>query len=316
KVIIGWSIRTHTPVSTVLVTGGSGAIGVPLLQQLQESAHEPVGIDIRNPPLDVDLPIRTADLRSADSLPDADVVVHLAAHSQVQPTITDPGLAVENVALTREVLDYAVDRDASVVIASSREVYGSNIRPEEEDVGVDANNPYAASKLATESLASSYASCYGLDVVTLRLANVYGPYDLNPRVVPIFISKGISGEQLTVFGRRKILDFIHVSDVVDVITQVVTDLPAYDGETLTIGSGRGTRLTDLASNIVRLIDPCPGFTVESNRDGETERFVANVQRATALLDFDPTPLSEGIKRTVEWYRDSDEAVTTVMDKLD
>lgn len=316
KIIIRWSKRTHTTVPTVLVTGGSGAIGVPLLQKLQESAYEPIGVDVRDPPLDVDIPIRTADIRSADSLPDADVIVHLAAHSQVQPTITNPGLAVENVELTRQVLDHAVDQDASVVIASSREIYGSDIRPEEENVGVEATNPYAASKLATESLASSYASCYGLDVATLRLANVYGPYDLNPRVIPIFISKGMSGEQLTVFGERKVLDFVYISDVVDAITQVIPNFPAYAGETLTIGSGRGTRLTELASKIVSLVDCCPGYTVESSREGEAERFVANVQRATALFGFEPTPLSEGLEETVEWYRDNDEAVSTVVEQLD
>jgi UDP-glucose 4-epimerase len=287
----------------VLVTGAHGAVGTALTERLVAAGRDVVGVDDAAHVLDPDLPVRIRDLRTDDPLPDADVVVHLAAHSQVQPTIDRPELATENVATTRRVLDHAVEQDAHVVVASSREVYGSAVRPSEEAAGPAVTNPYGASKVATEALASAYASSFGVDVTTLRLANVYGPHDLNARVVPIFVSKGLAGDRLSVYGASKVLDFVYLADVLDAFERVLDDPAAVAGETVTVGSGRGTSLTDLAGRVVDRIDEAPGYDVEPNRAGDTERFVADVGRAQALLDFEPTTLDEGLARTIKWYRD-------------
>lgn len=290
----------------VLVTGASGAIGTALVQRLQSTAYDVVGLDKRASRWEPDVSFVQCDLTEHDQLPSADVVIHLAAHSQVQPIIDDPSLAVENVRMTDRVLRHADRENATVILASSREVYGSAVRPTTDSASVETTNPYGASKIASESFSSAFDHCFDVDVITLRLANVYGPYDCNPRVVPIFVSLALAGEELTVYGDSKVLDFCYVDDVVAAFEYAVDHRSSLAGETINVGSGTGTTLSELAERIVDAVEGCPGYRVTSNRTGDTETYVANIQQAEALLGHDPTPLRKGLPRTIEWYHDHEQ----------
>lgn len=300
----------------VLITGSSGAIGTALLSHLTDSDYDVTGVDIEPNQWGYDHQTVQADLRQNPALPTADVIVHLAAHSQVQPMIDQPSLAIENIEMTKQVLEHASEIDAHVILASSREVYGSTIRPPEDAITQDVRNSYAASKLSSEAIASAYANCEDVAVTTLRLANVYGPYDLNPRVIPIFIVLGLDGEELVVHGSSKLLDFVYMDDVVTAVMKTIEHRDALVGETITIGSGTGTRLTALAERIQDVIDQCPGYTIEPNRSGDTEQFVAAIERAQALFGFEPRPLSEGLRETINWYRAHDQARSTIQQQIE
>jgi len=140
----------------ILVTGASGAIGTALLKQLESSEYEVVGVDKEPSEWDLETRILQQDLCAETELPSADVIIHLAAHSQVQSTLENPSLAVENIRTTERVLEHAQQIDADVILASSREVYGPEIRPQEDDVSIEATNPYGASKIGSEAIATRH----------------------------------------------------------------------------------------------------------------------------------------------------------------
>lgn len=290
----------------VLVTGSSGFIGANLCWYLADHGYSVYGVDVDEP--QVELPEQvgtyTRDLTESPKLPDVDAIVHLAAHSQVQPLVNNPELAIENIEMTQHVLSEAERMDAFVVNASSRDVYGSALKPAEEDVTSDSPNGYAASKLSAEALANSYSQTRGVSITSLRLANVYGPRDLNQRVIPIFIALAEKGEELTVYGEGKLLDFVHVDDVCRAIRKAISRSEVIDGEAINVGSGTGTPLSELASRISEYVDACPGWSVSPDRKGDVTRYVSDLSKANALLDFEPQmALSDGLENTMDWYLD-------------
>lgn len=301
----------------VLVTGSSGFIGSNLCNWLSENGYIVHGVDVEHPTFDLPNSVETHlhDLTSSPELPDVDAIVHLAAHSQVQPIVEDPEIAVENIEMIQHVLSEAERMDAFVVNASSRDVYGSAIKPEEEDVTPDSPNGYAASKLGSEALANAYKNTTGLSVTSLRLANVYGPRDLNQRVIPIFIALGAAGDELTVYGEGKLLDFVHVEDVCRAICEVIDRSEAVSGEIMNIGSGTGVTLPEVASYISEFINSCPGWTLSANRLGDVSRYVSDISKSSGLLGFDQKiPLSDGLTSTVDWYLDRPELLSEIRSK--
>jgi UDP-glucose 4-epimerase len=299
----------------MLVTGASGAIGTALLKQLELFEYEVVGVDKEQTEWDLETPVIQQDLCDGTELPSSDVIIHLAAHSQVQSTLQKPSLAVENIRTTERVLEHAQQTDADVILASSREVYGTEIRPQEDDVSIEATNPYGASKIGSEAIAMAFQKCFSINVTTLRFANVYGPYDLNARVIPIFISIGSKGKNLTVYGDSKLLDFVYMDDVVDAIIQTVNKRKSLSGEAITIGSGQGVQLSELAEKMVDYIDDCPGYRIQPNRTGDTEKFVAQIEKARALLGLEPTHLEEGLLETIDWYQKHDKVLENIRNRI-
>ncbi|SDK16495.1 UDP-glucose 4-epimerase [Halovenus aranensis] len=298
--------------ASVLVTGASGTIGTALLKNLERDKYDIIGADKESSRWDVDTEIRNADLTANPDLPNTDVIVHLAAHSRVSPVVDEPSKAVENVEMTGTVLEHARQTDASVIFASSREVYGNAIRPTEDKVGLEFKNPYGASKAACEALCSSYVQCYDVPVVTLRLSNVYGPYEQNARVIPIFIALAVAGEELTVFGRNKILNFVFIEDVTTAIKTAIDSRYALSGEAINIGSKEGTPLTTLANLISTRINQCPGYRVEPDRTGEVARYVPTISKAETLLDYTPTvDLKVGLDRTIDWFQNQPELLDEI-----
>jgi UDP-glucose 4-epimerase len=223
----------------------------------------------------------------------------------VQPIVNEPQRAVNNMSMTQHVLSEATRMDAFVVNASSRDVYGSAFQPREDEVTVDTPNGYAASKLGSEALVNAYRNTEDLSAVSLRPSNAYGPRDMNRRVIPIFITRASAGEELIVYGADKILDFIYIDDVCRAILAVIERSHIVDGEVLNIGSGTGKPLSEVASQIAGDIEACPGWRIKSNRQGDVDRYIADISRSKSVLDFSPTVSFErGLSETTEWYRNN------------
>lgn len=303
----------------VLITGSSGFIGSNLSRRLVQEGYEVHGVDIEPPKFDLPSEVETnvIDLREEPDLIESDVIVHLAAHSQVQPIVSNPKLALENIEMTQHIFDEADRMDAFVINASSRDVYGDEIKPAEQDVTPDSPNGYAASKLGAEAIANSYRYTRNVPATSLRLANVYGPMDTNQRVLPIFISLATAGEELTVYGEGKTLDFVYSEDICDAILSSIRHKDVVEGEAINLGSGTGTSLSDLAASIVDMIDDCPGWTVSTNRSGDVEQYISDISKARDLLGFKPSmPLEQGLRETINWYREHPELREAIRSRLD
>lgn len=298
---------------SVLVTGSSGVIGTALVKRLLEDDIDVRGVDCRPNPWseavqDVtnETNLLGDDLRGG--LPaDVDTVVHLAAHSRVRDSVTNPTEAIENMRMLSTMLEYARETDSDFVFTSSREVYGYQGQTiyRESDAGIrDVKNPYGASKAGGESLVESYQECYGVRSCTLRLSNVYGRFDSYNRVIPLFIAQAARGRDLTIYGDNKVLDFLYIDDCIDALARSINRMSSVHGEVMNIGSGEGYSLLQLAELIVENADTDIDVTVDSNRPGEVNRYVANLDRCSRLLGFEPSwSLEDGLEETIAWYRE-------------
>lgn len=308
-------------ISSVLITGSSGTVGTALAESLLDDRYDVTGVDLAENRWSDRVDERTivTDLQSEEglnSLPDSvDLVVHFAANARVHKLVEDPSKAKENFDTTYNVLEYARNVGADIVFSSSREVYGNNgkIIYDETDTYVDeCESPYTASKIGGEALVKSYGRCYDMETSILRFSNVYGKYDVSDRVVPLFIAQAQAGEDLTVFGEDKILDFTYVDDCVNGVTRVVENFQKVSGTTFNIASGEGSSLVELAELIVEKTDADVSVEVEPNRTGEVSRYVADISKAEKLLGYEPEyEFEQGIEETIDWYLANPELLDVV-----
>ncbi len=232
--------------------------------------------------------------------------VHLAAESHVDRSIHDAQPFVRtNVEGTLSVLEAV--RDASnmrVVVASTDEVYGALIDPAraDENAPLRPSNPYAASKAAADLLASAWRKTFGVDIVVTRSSNVYGPYQMPEKFVPVAIESTRRGEPVPIYGDgRQRRDWVHVDDHCRGL--VLAAERGATGETYNIGSGFETENLQLAHTVLMAL----GESVDrvrhiADRRGHDRRYALDVSKARTKLGFEPSmSLVDGIARTVAWY---------------
>ena len=298
----------------LLITGSSGQIGTNLALRYLALGHCVTGLDLRPNSWNADIATLIHDL-SLKPLPDTvfmppDVVVHLAAHAKVHQSVEQPARAHENVTMTHHVLEYCRSKNIPLIYSSSREVYGNTLRSttcENDADFLTAASPYAASKIACESAIYAYARCYGLRYIVFRLSNVYGRYDNDAtrmeRVIPLVIDRFRNNQPITLYGPDKVLDFTHVDDCIDGLVRGIDRLlqNQLHHETINLAAGCGHSLAEMASLTAAALGVEPKITQEPIRVGEITRYVANIDKARALLDFSPhVQLPTGIVRAVHW----------------
>lgn len=306
---------------SILVTGSSGTVGTALCQQLLEKGYDVTGTDIKPNQWSDAINDRTiiadlADESVTEKLPySIDLVIHLAANARVHKLVQNPELAQDNFNTTFTVLEYAREIGADFIFSSSREVYGNNgkIIYDETDTYVDeCESPYTASKIGGEALVKSYDECYDINTSIVRFSNVYGRYDASNRVIPLFIAQASQGEDLTVFGDDKVLDFTYIDDCVDGVVSVVEQFNKAAGSTFNIASGEGTSLVEVAEVIVDKTDADVDIHIEENRTGEVSRYVADISKASKIFGYEPSyDVDAGIEATVDWYLDRTELFETI-----
>ncbi len=288
----------------MLITGGAGFIGSHLATRLLTEGHNIIVVDnlsrgnLRNLP-NVSDKLRfvkgsITDYDLIDKLvKDIEVVFHLASLSRVMPSIENPEKCFkENVYGVEIIARLCSKYNKKLVFSSSREVYGTaTYIPVDESHPLNPENPYGASKICGEKIIVAYSRCYGLNYAILRLANVYGQKDFE-RVIPTFIEKTLRNEPLIIYGGKQIIDFVHVSDIVDVLLKASN----YDKNVIAnAGSGKGTTIIDLAKLIQEISHGTNKIIMCEKRQGEVESFVAKIDCAKKLLKWEPkTGLKEGI----------------------
>lgn len=308
----------------ILITGSSGQIGTNLGLHLQRLGHTVFGVD-RRPNTwtdqietllqDLSIPYRhfRQGIGAAEYPTNLDAVVHLAAHAKVHQLVQEPDRALENITMVYNVLEFCRHNRLPLIFSSSREVYGDIHRYITEESHADfafTESPYSASKIAGEALVYSYAQCYDLPYLVFRFSNVYGRYDNDlermERVIPLFIRKIKHGEPIVVYGQDKVLDFTYVDDCIAGITSGLERLVSREiiNHTINLAYGQGNTLVNMARFIAAELDVEPDMTVQPSRVGEVTHYVANIGKAHALLDYNPTTsLREGIHKAVAWSLD-------------
>ena len=234
-------------------------------------------------------------------------VVHLAAHAGVVPSVEDPFYDAEvNVSGTLNLLE--ASRKAGVerfVFASSNAPLGVQSPPMNEDKAPRPLSPYGASKLAGEGYCSAFWGSYGLKTVVLRFSNAYGPWSLHKASVAArFIKDGMSKGTFTIYGDgSQTRDFIHSEDICRAIAGVL-ESRSQDicGETFHLGTGKETRIGDLAEIIKGLFGGSVETVFEPERAGEIKRNYSDIGKAGRVLGFRPSvSLEDGVKKVFDWF---------------
>ena len=307
-----------------LITGAAGFIGRSIAAELLARGDQVRGIDnfITGKPsnlvgleamefIEGDLRDPAACARACDGV---DTIFHEAALASVPRSVADPvGTNEHCVVATLNLLVAA--RDAGVrrvVYAGSSSAYGDTpTLPKHEGMMTNPISPYAAAKLAGEQYMQVFARVYGLQTVVLRYFNVFGPYQ-DPTshysgVLAIFCRKMLAGEQPTIYGDgEQSRDFTYIENVVRA-NLLAAAAPAEKVSGRVINAATGSRFTlNQTFNILRELTGFSGEPAYSeSRAGDVHDSLADITLARELLDYQPAvDFREGLRRTVEWYRQS------------
>ena len=303
-----------------LVTGGGGFIGSNIARALLERGDSVRVVDDfstgREVNLEgVDVEVVRGSIEDRDTVDramrDVEVVFHQAALPSVKRSVDDPGRThAVNATGTLNVLDAA--RAAGVrrfVYASSSSAYGDTpVLPKREDMVPSPLSPYAVSKLAGEHYCKAFTKVYGLECVALRYFNVYGPRQ-DPTshysaVIPLFATALLTGATPTVFGDgEQTRDFTYIDNVVRANLLAAEAGPQVAGEAMNIACGERVSLNELLSAIAEVVGLEDFEAVYRDpRPGDVRDSLADITKAHSLIGYVPeVRLSEGLKRTVEWF---------------
>jgi dTDP-glucose 4,6-dehydratase len=242
-------------------------------------------------------------------LRDAHAVVHLAAESHVDRSITGARDFYEtNVIGTHQLLESARDNDVQrFVHVSTDEVYGSIGEGSwSEDHILEPNSPYSSSKAGSDLAALAYHRTYGIPVMVTRCSNNYGPRQFPEKVIPLFVTNLFDGEKVPLYGDgQNIRDWLFVDDHCRGILAVLEGGRA--GEIYNIGGGTEltneeltTRLLDLCGYSDSMIEPT------TDRLGHDRRYSVDWSKIKNELGYEPQmSFDEGLAYTVKWYHDNE-----------
>jgi UDP-glucose 4-epimerase len=304
-----------------LVTGGGGFIGSHLAARLLRDGYEVRVLDNfatgrRENLLDIwnDIELVEGDIQSYERVHTAvrgcHVVAHLAALPSVPRSVQDPLTSnATNVTGTLNVLLAARDADVGrLVYASSSSVYGANPEmPKREEQPTLPISPYAVAKAAGESYCRAFHEVFGLETVSLRFFNVFGPgqdpLSQYAAVIPRFITSMLEGRAPVIFGDgEQSRDFTYVDNVLDGVG-LALGTPGNGGSTFNLATGHGVTLNELFRLLADNIGSDLAPVYEEGRPGEVRHSQADVSRAREALRFEPAiSIEEGLARTVESFQ--------------
>ena len=298
-----------------LITGAAGFLGSELSNKLAREGHVVRALDdLSNGDsenLFEDVHFTRGDVNDRPKLwtllQDVDCVYHLAARVRVAESLLYPREYNDvnvggTVSLMEAMRDVGVRR---VVFASSGNVYGDQQeQPVKEDALTLPRSPYAVSKLAAEYYVRTIGSLWGIETVSLRIFNAYGPGQQlppsHPPVVPNWLRQAVRGGSLVVHGDGKqTRDFVYVDDVVRALVAAAT-APNVDRSVINVGGGNEIRLRDLAQMMLDMTGSDAEIIYAPRNDPGVSRMCADLSLAKKSLGFEPrTSLADGLKRTLE-----------------
>ena len=308
-----------------LITGIGGFIGSSLARALLSRGEQVRGVDNfatgkRGNIAEIAdrIDFREADILDLDAMHQAcagvDFVFHEAAIPSVPKSVLDPlGSNRVNVDGTVNVLVAARDAKVKrVVYAASSSAYGDTpTLPKHEAMKPDPISPYAVAKLASEQYMISFYRCYGLETVSLRYFNIFGPrQDPSSQysgVLAKFITLMLRGEQPTMFGDgEQSRDFTYIDNAVEA-NLLACKAPAAQaaGQVFNVATGRRVTLNETFKALQELTSYSGQANYGPERGGDIKHSLADISKAAAGLGYKPSvDFEEGLRRTVEWYRNT------------
>ena len=314
----------------VLVTGGAGFIGGNFVQYMVDKYPD---YDIYN----LDLLTYAGDLVKHQSIEGKDnyhfikadiadrdtiislfeqkkfdYVVHFAAESHVDRSITDPGVFIRTNVLGTHVLLEAAKQvhTKKFVHVSTDEVYGElDYDPTTfftEETSLEPNSPYSASKASSDFLARSYHETFGLPVNITRCSNNYGPYHFPEKLIPLTISRVLNDEKVPVYGDGKnIRDWLHVYDHCTAIDLILHE--AESGEVYNIGGHNERTNLEVVKTIIKALNKSEDLIeFVEDRLGHDKRYAIDPTKLEKLGWKPEYTFDTGIEQTINWYLDNKE----------
>ncbi len=312
----------------ILLTGGGGFIGSYLCERLIDDNELVVfdnghrdAIQHSRVAAHPKLKMVRGDVLRAEEVKTAadgcDVIVHMAAIAGIDTVIRKPIRTMQvNLLGSLNVLEAAAQRAKSihqVVLFSTSEVYGPYVyRAGESDMTTQGpvGEPrwtYATSKVAAEHLAFCYQDSFGFPVTTVRPFNVYGPRQVGEGAIRKFCMNALKGEDLKVTGDgNQIRAWCYVEDFVDGIMSLLEHEKS-KGQVFNIGNAKQTAtILALAELIIRVSGSKSNIVFTEHTMADVEVRVPSIQKARDLLGFEPKiGIEEGVRRTLNWYREHD-----------
>lgn len=310
----------------LLVTGGAGFIGSNFIHHVLEQRPEDsiVNLDLLTYSGNLD---NLSDVESdpryrfvhgsicdrglvTELVSSTDCVVHFAAESHVDRSIDDASAFIQTNVLGTHVLLDAVKACGGrrMLHVSTDEVYGSLPldQPEvkfSEHFSLSPNSPYAASKASSDLLVRAFRQTFGLDVVTTRCSNNFGPYQFPEKVIPCFVTRLAQGMNVPLYGDGKnVRDWIHVIDHCEAILLVLEQGRA--GEVYNVGGDNERSNLELTHAILDLMDlPKQRIELVADRLGHDRRYAISGTKMKEEFGWEPrrSAWPEALRQTVDWY---------------
>ncbi len=306
--------------SFYLVTGGAGFIGSHLTEELVRRGHHVRVVDSlitghrRNVSHIPGVEFLEGDLAetgvAARAVQGVDYVLHQAAIPSVPRSVKDPVTSHRaNVDGSLNLLVAARDaRVKRLVYAGSSSAYGDTpTLPKHEDMPTHPLSPYALQKLVAEQYCQMFTALYGLETVTIRYFNVFGPRQ-DPGspysgVISLFATALLEGRQPIIYGDgEQTRDFTYVANVVDGVLRAV-EAPGAAGEVINVATGGRISLKQLLLTMNGIVESQIGAVYKEPRAGDVRDSQADISKARMLLGYVPiVMLDEGLKHTLDWCR--------------
>lgn len=342
----------------ILVTGGAGFIGSAVIRHIiQLTQDSVVNVDKltyagnlesllqvesneRYAFEQVDICNR-AELDRVFALHQPDAVMHLAAESHVDRSITGPAAFIEtNIVGTYNLLeasreywnglDNTLKQRFRFHHISTDEVYGDLPHPDEqegelplftEQTSYAPSSPYSASKASSDHLVRSWLRTYGFPTIVTNCSNNYGPYHFPEKLIPLVILNALEGKPLPIYGKGdQIRDWLYVEDHARALYKVVTEGKV--GETYNIGGHNEKQNIEVVETICAILDDvrpkatqyAEQITYVTDRPGHDRRYAIDSTKMKNELNWLPEETFEtGLRKTVQWYLDNSEWCTRVQD---
>jgi nucleoside-diphosphate-sugar epimerase len=307
-----------------VVTGGAGFIGSALVRHLlAQGVDQVVAFDNLNSGhlhniegLGDQVQLIVGDIRDYEALVSAfsgaEYVFHLAAIPSVPRSIKDP-IPSHDVNINGSFNVFSAAHACGVkrvVYAASSSAYGdTEVLPKVETMQANPKSPYAAQKLMGEYYASVFSSCFGLETVSLRFFNVFGPRQdpgsAYSGVLSLFMKSLITGEAPTIFGDgEQSRDFTYVEDVAALVWKAA-QAQGVSGQVFNAGNGNRYTLNETWDMLQKIVGTQMPPNYGLPREGDVKHSQADTNLARAALNHDPQfTFEEGLRRTFEWYRQS------------
>ncbi|HSX18692.1 MAG TPA: UDP-glucose 4-epimerase GalE [Candidatus Saccharimonadales bacterium] len=303
----------------VLVTGGAGFIGSHVVRMLLDAGHEVTVIDNFSHGYKENVDKRAKlvegdisnEKEAKEALQGQDAVIHMAGLIVVPESVKNPEKYCENNVLgTVKFLNFMREAKVNkIIFSSSACVYGTPDKlPIKEDAPLRPDNPYGATKAAIEAFLQSFHACYGMDVTILRYFNPYGPGKLYPPVthaIPNFITSTLAKKPIPLYWKgEQTRDFIYIED----LAQAHIDVLGQNGFNIfNLGMEQGVKVKDVIKTIFDIV----GYEVPiddlGQRPGDVAANYASSEKLNKAVGWKAKiDLKEGLKRTISYYKSSNQ----------